>query len=721
MMRPIPHLLTAGLLLAATSCRDDVRAPEARDNTAERLEFYKRYNRETRERLDKEERELEEALASGALGEDERTEKARLLEDLKLRLERPDYFEILGEDELPRDLVWESGDDQPDIGSPDAEKGGVQHAYIPGGAYPPTIRSVGAEANSSFRSYHWDDVEMAQVGIHPNTGKLIPGLCDRWAVSEDGRSVYFHIDDDARWSDGREVVADDWMMSFYVYLSGYLSVAFYENYYRDQFWGIASYGKDYFCVRNAYPKPMAPYFASTYPFHVGFYKEFGPDFEKRYNWRPRPTTGAYRIREEDIQKGRSISLTRVKDWWARDRKYYRNRFNVDRIEYRQIRDEEKIFQMFLQGDIDIYLLGDPKKWYERTETEEVFNGFIHKATFYNVYPRPSRGLYFNFSKPPLGNRDVRVGLSHATNWEKVIQTILRGDSQRLHLLNSGFVNISHPTLRARGFSVRKAREAFARAGFTEAGPDGILRNAEGRRLSFTVTYPKHPILDPMLLLIKEEARRAGVEYKLEGLDPTTAFQRTSRKEHEIAFAGWAVTPPFPDFYQQFHSKEAFMPGTRKPRPMTNNLSVYGRAEVDPILEANRNARSFEEVVETSRRLEEIFHEDAVWVPAYKTTFYRLGYWRWVRWPDDFNVKIANEPEVSHVHWIDQERKAETLAAMREGRTFEEVNRVFDRYRDGGETPEPEETGDPGEKGVGDAPVGAPAADGDDGEAGEVDP
>ena len=36
---------------------------------------------------------------------------------------------------------------------------------------------------------------------------------------------------------------------------------------------------------------------------------------------------------KDIVKGRSITMTRVKDWWAKDRKYTRNLNNVDRIRY----------------------------------------------------------------------------------------------------------------------------------------------------------------------------------------------------------------------------------------------------------------------------------------------------------------------------------------------------------------------------------------------------
>lgn len=675
----IRWILPLVMAAVACSCRNEGMKLPARDNTKERTAFYERYNKETRERIDLERVELREALA-GDLDEAEREEKTGLLEDLEQRALRPDYFEFLDQADLPEGLSWDTGMSAPEIGSPDAKRGGTFHANIQGGSYPPTIRSMGKQANNSFRSYHWDDIEMGLVSLHPNTGEVIPGIADRWAVGEDGRSVYYHINDAATWSDGREVTSEDFVMAFYMYLSPYLTEAYYRIYYGDQFWGVSTYGEDYVCIRNAYPKPMAPYFANAAPAQVEFYKEFGPDFELRYNWRPRPTTGAYVIREQDILKGRSIALTRVKDWWAKDNKYYRNRFNPDRIEYRQVRDEEKVFQMFLLGEIDMYWLNAPKKWYEQTEVDNVFHGYIERATFYNEYPRVSRGLYFNMSRPLLSELDVRIGLSHATNWEKVIELELRGDAERLNLLNEGFGEISNPNIIAREFSIKKARVAFARAGFTKAGKDGILMNDKGQRMSFTINYVKHPVLDPMMLRIKEEAKRAGVEYKLEGMDATASFQKTTRKEHEIAYAGWGISPPFPDFYQQFHSKEAYEPGTTTPRPMTNNITVFADPKVDPILEEGRNARSIEAITRTSHELEQIFHDRAVWVPGYMRPFYRLGYWRWIRWPDDFNVRIGDIPEMSHVHWIDEGIKKETVEAMKSGRSFEEKNLIFDRYR-----------------------------------------
>ncbi|MEM1084567.1 MAG: extracellular solute-binding protein [Verrucomicrobiota bacterium] len=679
-MNKLLQFAVASLALVwISSCKEGREWP-AYDSTEERLGFEERYNRETLEKLNKRMDELEKALVADP-EEGKRKELEVERERLTRRLERPDFFERLEEKDLPQDLEWVTNEDDPELGSPEAKKGGTIHTFFLGSSYPRSIRSVGKEANNSFRSYHWDDNEMGLVSIHQNTRNVIPALADRWAVGEDGQSVYFHIDEDAKWSDGRDVTSEDFMMTLYVYLSPYLTPPFYRNYYGEQFWGISKYGPDYLCIRLAYPKPIAPYFASVSPFQEEFYREFGPDFEARYNWRTRPTTGAYMILDEDVVKGRSISLTRNHDWWARDLKYYRNRFNPDKIEFRLIRDPEKAFQMFLQGDIDFHSLNDPKKWYEKTEIEEVFEGYIERATFYNVYPRPSYGLYLNLLKPPLDDLNVRIGLQHATNWEKVIELDMRGDAERLSLFNDGFDGISDPSLKSRSFSVKKAREAFALAGYDRSGSDGILTNADGERLSFQVDYAKIPRIEAFMLRLKEEAKRAGVDFRLNGMDGSEAFRNALKKDFVIGFMGWGVGQPMiPDFYQQFHSKEAFQEDGKTPRIMTNNISGFADKEIDPILERNRNATSMEEVIETSRTLERIFHERAVWVPAFKRSSYRVGYWRWVQWPDDFNVKMADLPDMAHVMWIDEDLKKETKQAMREDKGFDEVNRVYDQYR-----------------------------------------
>ncbi len=85
-----------------------------------------------------------------------------------------------------------------------------------------------------------------------------------------------------------------------------------------------------------------------------FYSEYGPDFTERYQWKFPPTTGAYEVKEEDIIKGVSVTQTRVKDWWAKDRKYYKYRFNPNRIIHLVVRDESKAFELFRAGELDSF-------------------------------------------------------------------------------------------------------------------------------------------------------------------------------------------------------------------------------------------------------------------------------------------------------------------------------------------------------------------------------
>ncbi|OYV05605.1 MAG: hypothetical protein CFE26_10695, partial [Verrucomicrobiales bacterium VVV1] len=117
-----------------------------------------------------------------------------------------------------------------------------------------------------------------------------------------------------------------------------------------------------------------------------------------------------------------------------------------------------------------------------------------------------------------------------------------------------------------------------------------------------------------------------------------------------------------------------------PRPTTNNSSSYGEPVMDALVEGVRNGRSEDTIRELSYKVETIIHDEALWVPGFQRSFYRLGYWRWVCWPDDFNGRISELPETLNLHWIDEDKKRETLEAKRTGKAFPEVSRVYDKYR-----------------------------------------
>lgn len=687
----LASLFSGVIALAGTGCRRDSEEVNRKLGFEEFMPVYNRHisgwvkqqKAATEEEVKKVEAEI--ATAEGEVKEGKLVHLESLRHDQEkwsFREELGDYLKIGKLSDVPRDLVWENGMDQPEIGDPAAKKGGVFRRYIP--TFPPTIRPFGDNSNNSFRSDIYDLIDLPLVNLHPETMEIIPGLAKEWAVSKDGRTIYFRLDPEARYSDGKPVRARDFLVGVYLRVSDYIVNPYGKQYFRENMAQVAMYDDLTVSVSLPEAKLYAPAIAGqVQPSPPHFYQEYGADYSERYQWKFPPTTGAYEVRPEDIVKGVSITQTRVKDWWARDRKYYRYRYNPDRIVSTVVRDESKALELFRAGVLDSFLLTRPERWYEKSEIEPVYKGYIERVTFYNRYPKVPLGLYLNVSKPLLDNRDVRVGIQHAVNWQKVIDVIFRGDYQRLNAFNDGYTHFSDPSIRARPYSIEEARRSFAAAGFTEEGADGILRKPDGTRLSISVTYPNMPIYERIFAILREEAKRCGFDLRLDGLEVTVSYKKEMQKQHEMSFGSWNITPPIPDFHQFLHSSNA-RDEKGNLKPQTNNTFVWARPDTDALCEQVRSARSIEEMRDACWKLQRLMHDEAIFVPGFSMDFVRVGSWRWVRWPDCENTRFSPpaiyEPYESFVFWVDEEIRAETQAARRSGKAYPESTLIVDEYR-----------------------------------------
>jgi microcin C transport system substrate-binding protein len=357
-----------------------------------------------------------------------------------------------------------------------------------------------------------------------------------------------------------------------------------------------------------------------------------------------------------------------------------------------IRDTPKVFEAFKRGDIDQFELNLAEYWYEKLPDDDpdVQKGYIYKTVFYNQRPRPTYGLWINTSRPLLDNRDIRVGIGYATNWQLVIDKFFRGDYQRLQTSSDGYGEFSHPTLKARPFDINKALEHFARAGFSQRGPDGILVNNQGQRLSFTLSTGYESLKD-VLTILKEEAAKAGLEFRLEVLDSTAGWKKVQEKKHDIHFSAFNVSlEMYPRFWETYHSDNAYddafledgsVNPDRKLKAQTNNLEALAIWEMDQMIDQYRASDSKEEMIELAHKMTELHHEHASFVPGFYQPFYRLGYWRWIRYPEFFNHKYSNGAGELFIHWIDPDIKKETLEAKKEGKSFEPQIRVYDRFKE----------------------------------------
>jgi len=312
------------------------------------------------------------------------------------RLALGDYFNFLKIEDLPSDLLWKDGLDEPEDSDPAAKKGGVFRYYT--ASPPPTMRPFGPKANSGLRSELYDDVQLGIVRLNRLNGSVVPAMAREWAHSEDKRTWYFKLHQDATYSDGKAVKAKDYAVNLYLRAHDYAKDPYYKQYIREEIAQITIYNEHTFSI--SFPSLKVNWECII---RSAIFLLLHPIFTKNLALITRIVTigdinlitGPYYVAEGDINKGVSVTLTRKKDWWGNDKKFYRYRYNPDKIVWRIVRDPNKAFELFRAGILDMSLVSGPKSWYEKTEIEQVYDGHIERHWWYNDFPRAQFGVEMN--------------------------------------------------------------------------------------------------------------------------------------------------------------------------------------------------------------------------------------------------------------------------------------------------------------------------------------
>ncbi len=597
--------------------------------------------------------------------ETESTPAAEESEELKL-----DYSSHA----LPEGIEWITNDDDPLIGSPDAKKGGTYYSAIT--TFPLTFRTVGPDANSGTRSLFSDNM-MLLVGLHPDTQRLIPVLASHWAYDKDGKTIYFKLHEKAEWSDHVPVTADDFIFALELMRSKAINDPWHNDNFTRYFDRIVKYDDRTFSISctDAYPDLWFHLEMQPRPKH--FYKQIDKDFVKKYNWAIEPNTGPYIL--TGYEKGKYLIFERKKDWWAKDLRYYQYRYNVDKIKYTVIRDTNVVFEYFKKGEIDVFGATRPNIWHEKATGEIFDKGYVEKQWFYNDIKQPTYGLYMNQDKEIFKDINVRFAFAHAINFDKLNKQVLRGDYERLNNYFTGFGEWTNKEIKAREFDINRV-EGYMKASGWKRGTDGIWEK-NGVRYSVTLTYAVDEYTD-RLVVLKEEAKKAGIELSLELLDPSAAYKKEMEKKHEVVFTASEDPNLRPDPWQSFHSANAH-------KPQTNNITNTDDPELDRLIDLERNSKDISERITLSHQIQQKIHDICCWVPLYQVPYVRSLSWRWVRLPESLGTKTSKslfeefepwESKYGGLFWIDEDIKEETLEAMKSGKSFQPVTIINETYK-----------------------------------------
>lgn len=571
---------------------------------------------------------------------------------------------------LPENLKWLTNDSDPVFSSPDAVKGGTFYDTIL--TFPLTFRVVGPDSNSSFRSAILGN-QLSLIGIHPNTENIIPEIATHWAFGEDKKSIYFKLNPAARWSDGEPVTAHDFAYTLEFMRSKHIVAPWYNDYYSKEIDKVVVFDDHTLAVLGTKAEPDLHLKLALSPTPRHYYGQLGEDFVRRYNWKIVPNTGPYQI--TDFKKGKTVRFTRKKEWWAKDLRYFKNRFNANRVIYSVVRDFNLQWEYFKKGKMDTFAITLPNYWHIKSKTPVVENGYVHRIWFFNDTQRSASGMWLNQDREIFKDPRLRYAFAHAMNIRKVIDEVLRKDYFRLEHGFMGYGKYSNPDLRARRFDLAKVEQYMTEAGW-QRGPDGIWEKG-GLRFSVEVSYgfDEHT---PRLVVLKEEAKKAGIELRLQKLDAAAAYKKVIEKKHDVAWMGWS-TSLRPQYWEHFHSVNAH-------KPQNNNITNTDDPEMDRLVDAYRNSLDEEERIRLSQEIQQKFHEIGAFVPTFMVPYVREAFWRWWRLPEVPGTRHSNSlfapfsSTTGGLFWYDEATKDETKKAMKKKKTFPPVTIVDETFK-----------------------------------------
>ena len=327
--------------------------------------------------------------------------------------------------------------------------------------------------------------QLAKMGPE---GEWHPAAADSWEQSEDGRTWTFHLRQDAKWSDGQPVTAEDWVYSFRRYLDPEMANVYAwflydienaEAYNKGEV-GVDELGvkkiDDYtFSVTTVQP---IPYYMFKLNWHVApvpkhMIEEHGDDWAN--NPETAPSNGPFRIAEWN--RGKNVIFTL--------NPYYTGHWKpkVEKMEQVIIPEANApLLEMYQAGDIDgevsvrgdalVQVLADPQL------SKEAYTGVAAVGAY----------LYMNQRSGPFDNTLVRQAFSHAIDREGLCENVMRGTCIPAYgFLPKDFPceRNDDPELRAiQNYDPAKAKELLAEAGYPngEGFPELIIYTKEGEFL-----------------------------------------------------------------------------------------------------------------------------------------------------------------------------------------------------------------------------------------------
>ncbi|MBI4183569.1 MAG: ABC transporter substrate-binding protein [Proteobacteria bacterium] len=553
--------------------------------------------------------------------------------------------------------------------NPDAPKGGTVTLSAIGTFdtfNPFTLKGVPAEGiDDTFETLMVSSADEAfsEYGLIAETIEYPP----------DRSWVAFTLRREARWHDGRPVTPEDVIFSFETLKRD--GRPFYRAYYRD----VAKAEKvGERTVRFTFTggdNRELPLIVGQLPILPRHYWQ-GRDFTKT-TLEPPLGSGPYRV--ESFEPGRSVTFSRVKDYWGEKLPVRRGLNNFDLIRYEYYRDATVALEAFKAGAFDFRQENSAKNWATAYDFPAARRGQVWLEKIPHEIPTGMQAFVFNTRRGLFRDRRVRRALAYAFDFEWSNENLFYGQYTRTesYFSNSELASRGLPQgeeleilERYRGRIPDEVFTAEYHAPST-APPDSLrgnllkglklldeagwvvrdlkLVNREtGQPFRFEILLVS-PQFERIALPFAASLRRLGIEASVRTVDTAQYVKRIERFDFDVVVNVFGQSlSPGNEQRDYWGSEKADEPGSR------NLIGVKDRV-IDDLVDLVIRAPDRESLIARTRALDRVLLWNHYVIPQWHLQSFRVAYWdRFVR------PKVVPKYALGFETWWIDPAKAEAL-------------------------------------------------------------
>ncbi|HIL45193.1 MAG TPA: ABC transporter substrate-binding protein, partial [Candidatus Thioglobus sp.] len=266
-------------------------------------------------------------------------------------------------------------------------------------------------------------------------------LIEKVDLADDRMSMVYHINMNAKFSDGHPVTADDFVFSFDLLKDPeYHPIS--KQYFKDikSITKINSHEVMYtFGIYNQ-ELPLITGQMTIFPKHVYGIKDksFGSDFDEIA-----VGSGPYKIKSFEF--GKHITFEKNKNWWGKNLAINKGRYNFDKVTWKIYLDPVAMREGFKGGDFDAHMVNSSRDWALDFKGDFVKKKYYIRGTFPHTRVAGMQGFVMNQRNSIFLSRKIRAAVAMVFDFQWSNKNLFYGQYTR----NECYFD-NNPEMRARG-------------------------------------------------------------------------------------------------------------------------------------------------------------------------------------------------------------------------------------------------------------------------------